>query len=192
MNKTRTSIAIIILVLATLLPSLTHAAGANEIDRAVRQAARQLYSNNAEAWALAKQAEAVLIFPDIVKAGFIFGGSFGEGALLEDFHIIGYYSTVAASYGFQAGVEQYGYALFFMDDEALSYLKRSRGWAIGTGPSVTILDKGFTKSISTTSLQKGVYAIFFNQQGLRLAPLLKVQKSPASFPDKAFPGTRPS
>ncbi len=89
---------------------------AEQIERDVRAAAKQLYANNPEARALANQAEAVLIFPKIVKAGFVFGGSFGEGALLENGHISGFYTTAAASYGFQAGVEQYGYALFFMSD----------------------------------------------------------------------------
>ena len=143
---------------------------ADQIDRQARQAARQLYANNPEARALAKQAEAVLIFPKIVKAGFVFGGSFGEGALLEDGHTIGYYSTAAASYRFQSGVEEYG------------YLKRSRGWVIGAGPSVTVLDKGFTRSLSTSTLQKGVYAVFFNQQGLMAGAGLEGCKITRIFP----------
>lgn len=171
------------LVLAVLLPATSRAGGASQIDSDARKAAKQLYANNPEARALARQAEAVLVFPAIVKAGFVFGGSFGEGALLEDGHTIGYYSTAAASYGFQAGIEQFGYALFFMDDSALSYLKRSRGWSIGAGPSVTILDKGFTKTLSTDSLQKGVYAVFFNQQGLMAGAGLQGSKITRIFPD---------
>ena len=106
----------------------------------------------------------------------------GEGALLEQGHISGFYSTAAASYGFQAGVEKYGYALFFMDHEALSYLKRSRGWSIGAGPSVTVLNKGFTKQFSTSQLQRGVYAIFFNQQGLMGGAALQGSKITRIFP----------
>lgn len=166
----------------TLPLAAVHAASAAQIERDVRIAARQLYANNPEARALARQAEAVLIFPSIVKAGFLFGGSFGEGALLEHAHISGFYATAAASYGFQAGVEQYGYALFFMDHASLSYLKRSRGWAIGAGPSVTVLNKGFTKSLSTTNLQKGVYAVFFNQQGLMAGAALQGSKITRIFP----------
>lgn len=180
--KHLTLLTAMILGLAALPPAPARAGDAGQIDRDVRAAARQLYANNAEARALAQQAEAVLIFPKIVKAGFVFGGSFGEGALLEDGHNIGYYSTAAASYGFQAGVEQYGYALFFMDDTALSFLKRSRGWAIGAGPSVTVLNKGFSRSLSTNSLQNGVYAIFFNQQGLMAGAGLEGSKITRIFP----------
>jgi lipid-binding SYLF domain-containing protein len=183
MKKANNLIVSLILGIAVLgLPVAVRAAGAAEIEQNVRAAARQLYANNPEARALAREAEAVLIFPDIVKAGFVFGGSFGEGALLEHGHISGFYSTAAASYGFQAGVEKYGYALFFMDHEALSYLKRSRGWSIGAGPSVTILNKGFAKQFSTTNLQKGVYAIFFNQQGLMGGAALQGSKITRIFP----------
>ena len=183
MKKANNPIVSLILGIAVLgLPVAARAAGAAQIEQNARAAARQLYANNPEARALAREAEAVLIFPDIVKAGFVLGGSFGEGALLEHGHISGFYSTAAASYGFQAGMEKYGYALFFMDHEALSYLKRSRGWAIGAGPSVTILNKGFAKQFSTTSLQKGVYAIFFNQQGLMGGAALQGSKITRIFP----------
>ena len=182
MNTTTLLLTTIALGLVTLVPASARDGNADQIDRQARQAARQLYANNPEARALAKQAEAVLVFPRIVKAGFVFGGSFGEGALLEDGHTIGYYSTAAASYGFQAGVEEYGYALFFMDDDSLSCLKRSRGWAIGAGPSVTVLDKGFTRSLSSNTLQKGVYAVFFNQQGLMAGAGLEGSKITRIFP----------
>ena len=183
MKKANNLIISLILGIAVLgLPVAARAAGPAQIEQNARAAARQLYANNPEARALAKEAEAVLIFPNIVKAGFVLGGSFGEGALLEQGHVSGFYSTAAASYGFQAGVERFGYALFFMDHEALSYLKRSRGWAIGAGPSVTVLDKGFTKSFSTTDLQKGVYAIFFNQQGLMAGAALQGSKITRIFP----------
>jgi len=56
--------------------------------------------------------------------------------------------------------------LFFMDDESLRYLEQSDGWELGTGPSVVMLDKGFAKSLTTTTLQKGVYAYIFGQKGL--------------------------
>ena len=77
-----------------------------------------------------------------------------------------YYRSVAASYGFQAGVQTFGYVLFFMDDASVRYLDKSDGWELGTGPSLVVLDEGFGKSMATTTLQKGVYAFIFNQKGL--------------------------
>jgi lipid-binding SYLF domain-containing protein len=73
---------------------------------------------------------------------------------------------LAASYGFQAGAQAFGYVLFFMDEASVQYLNNSAGWEIGTGPSLVVLDAGFGKVLSTTTLQKGVYALIFNQKGL--------------------------
>jgi lipid-binding SYLF domain-containing protein len=66
----------------------------------------------------------------------------------------------------QAGAQAFGYALFFMDDASLQYLERSDGWELGTGPSLVVMDEGFGKNFSTTTLHKGVYAFIFDQKGL--------------------------
>jgi Las17-binding protein actin regulator len=106
------------------------------------------------------------VFPSIVKGGFIIGGQFGDGALRKHGQTVAYYRSVAASYGFQAGVQKFGYALIFMDEASVQYLDKSDGWELGTGPSLVVVDEGFGKSTSTTTLQKGVYAFIFNQKGL--------------------------
>ena len=61
---------------------------------------------------------------------------FGDGALRKAGNTVGYYRSLAASYGFQAGIESFGYILFFMDDESLQYLNNSDGWELGTGPTL--------------------------------------------------------
>jgi lipid-binding SYLF domain-containing protein len=108
----------------------------------------------------------VLVFPSVIKAGFIVGAQHDEGTLFARGKTLGYYRTTAASYGLQAGVQKFGYALFFMTDSDLAYLRKSGGWEIGTGPSVVIVDKGMARSFTTTTLKKGVYAFAFGQKGL--------------------------
>lgn len=115
---------------------------------------------------MADKSKAILIFPSIVKGGFIVAGQFGDGALRKRGRTVGYYRSLAASYGFQAGAQSFGYVLFFMDEASLEYLNKSGGWELGTGPSLVVLDKGFGKNMSTTTMQKGVYAFIFNQRGL--------------------------
>ena len=73
---------------------------------------------------------------------------------------------MAASCGLQAGVQSFGYALFFMTDSALDYLDRTSGWEIGVGPSVVIVDEGVAKSLTTTTAKSDIYAFFFDQKGL--------------------------
>jgi lipid-binding SYLF domain-containing protein len=139
---------------------------ASTIDSNVTAALNNLYAHNDAARALGGKAKAVLVFPDIKKGAFLIGAQFGFGALRQGRKTVGYYRTAAASYGFQAGVKQFGYALFFMNSSALNYLNQSGGWAIGTGPSLVVVDEGFAKSVTTSTLRSDIYAFVFNQQGL--------------------------
>jgi len=166
--KTSMSIAIVIIAIAfnVFIPSGAPAASASAIDRDARASLAKLYRNNPGAKALADKAVAVLVFPSIVKGGFIIAGQFGDGALRKNDKTVAYYRSLAASYGFQAGVQAYGYILFFMDDASVQYLDKSEGWELGTGPSLVVLDVGFGKNLSSTTLQKGVYAFIFDQKGL--------------------------
>src|SRR5262245_50577188 len=95
------------------------AASAAELQRDGRTALNQLYARQKSAKMLGQKARAILVFPSIVKAGFMFGGQIGEGVLFRGGKAEGYYNTVAGSYGFQAGIQKYGYALFFMSNDAL-------------------------------------------------------------------------
>jgi lipid-binding SYLF domain-containing protein len=154
------------LVLNVLTPGVALGATKSEINRSASQALTTLYRNYPRAKALGDKAVGVLIFPSIVKGGFIIAGQFGDGVLRKSGKPVAYYRSLAASYGFQAGVQAFGYVLFFMDNASLQYLDKSGGWELGTGPSLVVLDSGFAKSMSTTTLQKGVYAFIFNQKGL--------------------------
>ena len=147
-------------VCAQLAPS------ASDINQRVTSALNSLYANNPKAKELGAKAKGILVFPDIKKGAFLIGAQFGFGALRKRGRTAGYYRTGAASYGFQAGVKQFGYALFFMTNSALDYLNQSGGWAIGSGPSIVVLDQGAASSLSTTNLRSDVYAFVFDQQGL--------------------------
>lgn len=142
------------------------AASAAEINRSVDAALATLRETVPGSRALEKQAKAVLVFPNIVKAGFLFGAQYGEGALRQRGKTVGYYNTAAASYGLQAGAQSFGYALFLMTDSAVRYLDTSGGWELGSGPSIVILDAGTATAITTTTAKSDVYAVFFDQRGL--------------------------
>lgn len=130
------------------------------------KALRHLYDGNAKAREIGEKAVAVLVFPDIYKAGFMIGAQCGNGILFKDGKVTGYYNSTAASYGLQAGIQKFSYALFFMDVESLRYLDKSGGFEVGGAPSLVVADEGVATSLSTTTLQKGIYAFFFGQKGL--------------------------
>lgn len=158
------------LLLAALLASLSassaRAGDRQQLARDGKAALRSLTNNNTAARLLAGKARAVLVFPHIVKAGFMFGGQVGDGVLLKNGAPVGYYNSLAGSYGLQAGLQVFGYALFFMNDGALGYLDKSDGWEIGVGPSIVVVDKGVGKSLTSTTITQDVYAFIFDQKGL--------------------------
>ncbi|MFL6726620.1 MAG: YSC84-related protein [Sphingomicrobium sp.] len=94
------------------------------------------------------------------------GAQGGEGVLFVRGQPTGYYKIGAASFGLQAGGQSFSYALFLMNDSALTYLRKSDGWAIGSGPSVVVVDKGAAMSTTSTTLAKDVYAFPFGQKGM--------------------------
>ena len=143
-----------------------NAATAEDINRDSDRALQKLYQSNPVAEDISKHARAILIFPNIVKAGLVFGGAYGEGELKQGSRIDGYYNSVTGSWGLQAGAQSYGYAVFLMSQKAVSYIHRSEGWEIGTGPTVVVVNAGVAKNLSTSTLKDDAYAFIFNQQGL--------------------------
>jgi lipid-binding SYLF domain-containing protein len=166
MNRQRRLRALAMAAILTLYVAPALAASAKEIDQKATATLQKLYASTPEAKTLAAKAKGILIFPSIVKGGFIIGGQFGDGALRVNGTTVSYYRSVAGSYGLQAGVQSFGYVLMFMDEASLEYLDKSDGWEIGSGPSVVVVDKGAGKTLSSTTLRSGVYAFIFGQKGL--------------------------
>jgi len=140
---------------------------AAQIERDSRAALRSLYASNAGARALGSQARAVLVFPAVTRGGLLVGGQTGTGAMIWNTgQVGGFYQTTSVSYGLQAGVQRFGYALFLMNDDALQNLNRSGGWEIGGSPSLVVVDSGMASSLTNVTVNKNTYAMFFNQRGL--------------------------
>lgn len=143
-----------------------NAATAEDLDKDSRQALQTLYTTEPVAETLSRTAKAILVFPNIVKAGLVFGGSYGEGELIEGSKVVDYYNSVTGSWGLQIGAQSYGYAVFLMTDKAIGYIKETKGWEIGVGPTVVVVDEGVAKNLSTSALKDDAYAFIFSQQGL--------------------------
>ena len=173
-------------VLVVLLCSTTmvRAQKAAKLDKDVDKAATQLYAKSPAAKELAKVAKGILIFPSVKKAGFLIGGQYGEGALRSGGKTTGYYKTTATSYGLQAGGQKFGYAMFFMKDGAMEYLKKSSGWDVGVGPSFVVVDEGMATSLTTTTVKADIYVFFFSQKGLMGGLGIQGSKISQFQPDK--------
>lgn len=144
----------------------TLAATAQELDKDATQTLHTLYKTSPSAEIISKNAKAILVFPKIIKAGLVFGGSYGEGVLMQGGRITEYYNSVSASWGWQAGAETYAYVVFLMSDKAVQYLAKSKGWEIGVGPNLVVVNEGMAKNLSTSTLKDDAYAYITDQQGL--------------------------
>lgn len=168
MNRLRPLVLMFLFFLAAIAPE-ARAETPEDLIRDSNQSLQSLLSTSPAAASLAKQAKAILIFPKIIKAGLIFGGAYGEGILKMGSRVDGYYNSVQASWGLQAGAQSYGYAIFLMTDNAVNYIRETRGWELGTGPSIVVVNQGIAKNLTTTTLlDKEAYAFIFDQQGLML------------------------
>lgn len=170
MNSIRRNLLPLMLAAAAIVSisvmNQASAATAEELDNDSQQALKTLYKSEPTAEKLSSMAKGILVFPNIIKAGLVFGGSYGEGELIQGSKVVDYYNSVTGSWGLQAGAQSYGYAVFLMTDKAIKYIKDTKGWEIGVGPTVVAVDKGVAKNLSTSSLKDDAYAFVFSQQGL--------------------------
>lgn len=142
------------------------AASRAELDAAADATLAHLSASEPVTEEMLKRAAGVLVFPRIVKGGFIVGVEGGEGVLREKGRTVGVYRTTGASFGFQAGLSQFGYVMVLMDDDALDFVRETRGWEVGVGPNVTVADRGIARKLSSSSVQQGIYVFFLDQKGL--------------------------
>ncbi len=158
--------SMILAVLLVLPGDRAEAASAVEIDAKVNAVLTRFYKEVASAKELSTKAQGILTFPSVIKAGFGIGGEFGEGALRINDKTVDYYSTVAASIGFQFGVQSRAVILMFMSDDALTSFRSSDGWEIGVDASVALVTIGASGSIDTTNIKAPVIGFIFGEKGL--------------------------
>ena len=158
--------AAIIALAALALPAAALAADHAALEGDARKALNALTTRVPAAKSLSSSAAAVLVFPKITKAGLVVGGQYGDGVLFKGGKAVGFYNTSGASYGLQAGAQQYGYAMFLMNDKAIAALDANDGFEVGVGPSVVVMDEGMAKTMTTTTVKDDIYAFIFGQKGL--------------------------
>lgn len=142
-----------------------------------RAALDDLYAKNPAARKLGRNAAGILVFPKVAKGAFVFGAEGGNGALFNRSRAIsGYYQTAGASYGLQAGFQQFGYALFLMSPREVGNLRDAAGWEVGSSPSLVVVNTGMVADLTTKTVEKGTYAFTYDQKGLMAGISLKGTK----------------
>ena len=153
-------------LLLGLLPLLAQSASRTEIDIEVDAALDRFTREVPGGAAFLKKARGVLVFGDVVKAGFGIGGEYGEGALRIGGKTVAYYSTAAASIGLQLGVQSKTVIIVFLEQKALDRFRASSGWEVGVDGSVALLDMGAAGSLDTVNVKDPIVAFVLTNKGL--------------------------
>ncbi|HEX4709103.1 lipid-binding SYLF domain-containing protein [Phenylobacterium sp.] len=170
MEVTRRSVSAAFLSVACAFGPLclttAHADDREQLTGNALHSLHNLEASDPRAARLARRARAILVFPSVIKAGFVFGGETGNGVLLVNGQPQGFYNMSGGSWGLQIGAQDFSYALFFMTDGSLRYLHESAGFAAGSLPSLVVINKGAAVDVDTTTATHDVIAFPFNQKGL--------------------------
>ena len=136
------------------------------IDANVDAALSKLYAQDPSARELVSKARGTLVFPSVVSAGFVVGGSYGQGALRVGGRDVEYYSTAAGSVGLLAGAESKAVFLLFMTDESLAKFRASKGWTVGADASVTVVNVGANAQVDSKTAQQAIVGYVLTNGGL--------------------------
>lgn len=165
-NRIVVGITFLLLIPVQFVATESFAASAKEIDIKVDAALKHFKSEVGGANEFLKAAKGVLVFPTVLKAGFAIGGEYGEGALRIGGKTVAYYSTAAASFGFQMGAQAKTVIIIFLEQNALTKFRKSDGWEVGVDGSVALVELGAGASIDSTNIKNPVVGFVFGNKGL--------------------------
>jgi lipid-binding SYLF domain-containing protein len=176
--RIRTGLAVFAIAVTAFMAS-GHASQADskaEIDAKVDIALNALLAESPAAQAISDKALAVLVFPDVIKAGLGVGGLFGEGALRMGGTTTGYYNLAAASFGWQIGAQSYSQIMYFMTEEAMKSLDKVKGFEIGADVNVAVIEKGASANVTTATITDPIVAFVVGQKGLMAGATIEGSK----------------
>jgi lipid-binding SYLF domain-containing protein len=165
-NRTLPFTLLCSLLAAAGLSHSTFAASKTEIDVKVTASLEQFRKEVNGGAAFLEKAQGVLVFPEVLKAGFGVGGEYGEGALLIGGQTADYYSTAAASFGFQLGAQVKTVILVFLAKDALDKFRNSAGFEVGGDAAVAVVEVGAGVDINTMTIQDPIVGFVLSNKGL--------------------------
>lgn len=177
MNLGRVSVIVFALFVSFFaITPYAEAKTAGEINASVTAALNRFYKQVDGAKEFSSQAKALLVMPNVTKAGFFAGGQYGEGALRVGGKTQGYYNLVAGSFGFTFGAQKMDIIIAFMTDEALQGFRKVAGWEVGVDGNVALINVGGGKRLDTTTLRDPIVGFVFDAKGLMVDLSLKGAK----------------
>jgi lipid-binding SYLF domain-containing protein len=165
-----------LLISVLVVANYSEAKTAGEINASVNAAMNRFYKQVDGAKEFMGQAKAVLVMPNVTKAGFFAGGQYGEGALRVGGKTSAYYNLIAGSFGFTFGAERMDIIIAFMTDDALKGFRKVKGWEVGVDGNVALVNIGGGARLDTTTLRDPIVGFVFDAKGLMFDISLKGAK----------------
>ncbi|RDT00216.1 hypothetical protein DWU95_30510 [Burkholderia contaminans] len=144
----------------------TNASKRQAIDSSVDATLSRMYSTVKGSRELVAKSRGVLVFPNVLQAGFIVGGQSGNGALRVGGSTVGYYNTSSLSVGLQAGAQSKAIVFLFMTQDALDSFRKSEGWAAGADASVAVVKVGANGAVDSNTATAPVEVLILTNAGL--------------------------
>jgi len=117
---------------------------------------------------LLANARAVLIVPQLVKGGFIFGAEGGNGVLLQrngrGWSEPAFYTIGSASFGLQIGLEAARFVMFIMSDRALRAVEQNK-FTFGGAAGLTVITVGANARGATGTNLTGDIIVWASTKG---------------------------
>jgi len=149
---------------------------AQEINASVNACLDRFYKQVKGGKELTAKAKGTLVMPNVVKAGLIVGGEYGEGALRIGGKTVSYYNIASGSIGFQIGGEAKDFVILFMTQDALKQFQASKGWEVGMDGNVALVTIGGGERVDFTKLNDPIIGFVFDVKGLMADISLKGAK----------------
>jgi len=168
MRKMLLALACLAFILSPFAATTSHSRTktAREINMEVNRALNVFTHQVRGGREILNSAKAVLIIPNVVKAGLGLGGEYGEGELRIGGKTVAYYNIAGGSTGFEIGAEKKDLILVFTQEEALRHFRASSDWTAGFDGGVTFIDAGREKYADTFTIKDPVVAFVFGERGL--------------------------
>ncbi|MBV8156388.1 MAG: hypothetical protein JO278_01960 [Dyella sp.] len=142
------------------------AARRQEIDAGADGAINRLFTSVDGSRELASKAQGILVFPRVLAGGLVVGGEYGDGALRSKGSTVGYYRTIAGTFGLTAGGQSRSVIIMFMTPEAYNKFLQSKGWTAGVDASVALAKVGANGKVDTVTGQQPVIGFVQTNAGL--------------------------
>ena len=82
-------------------------------------------------YSVSRQSVAYVVFPKIVKGGFLLGGNYGEGYLIRDGEVMALVDVSGGNLGLQAGAQTYAQVTYILSEQKYTELLNKNRVSIG-------------------------------------------------------------